>query len=386
MSRRVVAIPPTPPSVVDRAIAATQSGIVVSDATLPDVPVTYVNGAFEGLTGYAAEECLGRNCRFLQGPQTDRAVVADLALALRDGRDAHVVLLNHRKDGTPFHNELRVSPVRDEDGRIVQFVGVQNDVSALVRTQRLLETGRDRALAELRVFQDALAPATIPLRPHLELASAFVPAEQGVSGDFHLVAPGPGASTVMAVGDAMGHGLPAAPHATFVRTAMASFARFTDDPRRLLELANQALVERAGVSTSFVTAVCVTYDPATRRLRWASAGHAIPLGLDDGQPIGELGQVGVALGIAPELGGAGGEVRMEAGDGVLLCTDGLGEARAAVRHGAAARLGEERVGELLRAQPGRTPAEVVEALRTAAHAHAGGRFADDLCVVAARAT
>lgn len=374
-----------PPALADRALAATQSGIVMSDATHPDAPLLYVNGAFETLTGYAADECLGRNCRFLQGPRTDRGVVAALSVALREGREAHVVLLNHRKDGTPFHNELRVSPVRDDDGRIVQFVGVQNDVTEMVRGHRALEAEREEALTELRVFQDALSPGTIPARPHLELASVFLAAEHGVSGDFHLVTPGPGGTTVIVVGDAMGHGLEAARHATFVRTTIASFTRFTDDPRRLLELANQALIERAGVSACFVTAVCVTYDPALRRLRWASAGHPAPLALDDGRPIGTLDQVGIALGIAPELGGTGGETRLLPGDGVLLSTDGLAEARATAPHPVTPQLGTDRVREVVRRHRGASPARVVEALRAAAHEHTGGHLSDDLCLVAARA-
>ncbi|MFX9787948.1 PAS domain-containing protein, partial [Acinetobacter baumannii] len=93
------------------------------------MPVVYVNPAFEHITGYRAEEVIGRNCRFLQGPQRDDQALAPLREALREGRTAHVVLKTYRKDRTPFWNELLVSPVRDDHGRLTHYVGVLNDVT-----------------------------------------------------------------------------------------------------------------------------------------------------------------------------------------------------------------------------------------------------------------
>jgi len=388
---------------LDRALAATNSGIVIADATADGFPLTYVNAAFERLTGYAAAECVGRNCRFLQGPGTDPAAVEELRAALREGRESHTILLNHRADGTSFYNELRLAPVHDDRGRMVQVIGVQNDVTALVERERRLEAERDRArssleqagaviarqdrqLAELRALQEALTPGEPPHRPHLDLASCFMPAEAGVAGDFYLVAPGPGDATVLVVGDVMGHGIDAARRATFVRAALATFARFTDDPVRLLELANTSLIERGGTSAEFVTAVCATYRPSTRRLQWAVAGHPAPIALDTAEPVGELERVGRPLGIDLDLGATAAEVRLEAGEGVLLFTDGLPEARPAPAPRAAApRLGDERVRSLVRRLPGETPARVVDCLRAEALAHAAGTPADDLCLVAMRA-
>ncbi|MEG3977079.1 PAS domain-containing protein, partial [Microcoleus sp. herbarium8] len=90
----------------DRALAATSNGIAISDATLPDQPIVYCNPAFEQITGYSMGEIIGHNCRFLQGPDTDRAAVAKIRAALKEQRDCKVVLKNYRKDGTPFWNEL----------------------------------------------------------------------------------------------------------------------------------------------------------------------------------------------------------------------------------------------------------------------------------------
>ena len=87
----------------------------------------------------------------------------------------------------------------------------------------------------------------------------------------------------MVVGDVVGHGLQAARRAAFVRTTFAATAPFSDDPCRLLSWANTALIERAGTSTDFVTAACVTYLPGEQLLRWAYAGHPPAVSLDDGR-------------------------------------------------------------------------------------------------------
>ena len=374
-----------------RVLAAASSGITVADATREGFPLTFVNAAFERLTGYAADEVVGRNCRFLQGAETDPAAVDAISTALRDGRECTVVLLNYRRDGTPFHNELRLAPVLDADGRQTQVIGVQNDVSALVRAERSLQRAtrviadQDQELAELRVLQRALTPVAPPARPGLDLATCFVPAEGGVAGDFLLVAAAPRDATVLVVGDVIGHGLEAARRATFLRTALATFTRFTDDPARLLELANHALIERAGTSTQFVTAVCATLRPGERTLLWATAGHPPPLALDRAEPL--AGEGGVPLGIELDVGARCHAAELAPGDGVLLFTDGLPEARAA-RPGTrrAPPLGDARVQDAVRELRGAAPGTLVQDLRRRVTEHAGERLADDLCLLAARAT
>jgi two-component system cell cycle sensor histidine kinase/response regulator CckA len=119
----------------DRAIQAATQGILITDPSQPDGPIVYASPGFERLTGYAAGEAVGRNCRFLQGRDTDPDAVARLRSAVREARPCTVELLNYRKDGSNFWNELSVSPVRDEDGRLTHFVGVQTDVTQ----RRLLE-------------------------------------------------------------------------------------------------------------------------------------------------------------------------------------------------------------------------------------------------------
>ncbi len=127
----------------DRAVIAAGLSFTIVDPRQPDSPLVYVNPAFERTTGYSAEESVGRNCRFLQGPDTDPAAVQRVRDALEREEHAVVTLLNHRKDGTAFWNELSISPVYDGEGALTHFVGIQADVTARVA----VEQERERHLA-----------------------------------------------------------------------------------------------------------------------------------------------------------------------------------------------------------------------------------------------
>ena len=132
------------PRLKERAIAASSEGVVVTDPNGPDNPIVYVNPAFERMTGYASEEVLGRNCRFLQGDDRDQPALDGLRAALREGRGCRVVLSNYKKDGTPFWNELSVSPVLGGGGALANFVGVQKDVTERVRREEELKESEER--------------------------------------------------------------------------------------------------------------------------------------------------------------------------------------------------------------------------------------------------
>lgn len=124
---------------LERAVTASTNSIVITDPDLPDDPLVYVNPAFEETTGYSAGEALGRNCRFLQGEDREQPALAELRRAVREGRHHTAVLKNYRKDGTLFWNELSIYPVRDEAGRVTNFVGVQNDITERIRAEQTLE-------------------------------------------------------------------------------------------------------------------------------------------------------------------------------------------------------------------------------------------------------
>ncbi|OOQ56609.1 PAS domain-containing protein [Mucilaginibacter pedocola] len=108
------------------AVAATNTSFIITDHTVADDPIIFCNAAFERLTGYGREEILGRNCRFLQRHDQEQPELEALRQALREKREVTVILRNYRKDGTPFRNELSISPVRlQEDEKVTHMIGIQ---------------------------------------------------------------------------------------------------------------------------------------------------------------------------------------------------------------------------------------------------------------------
>ncbi|HEY9617765.1 MAG TPA: EAL domain-containing protein [Microcoleaceae cyanobacterium] len=126
----------------DRLVAAIShlsTGVVISDPRLPDNPVIFVNSGFTAMTGYSFAEVVGHNCRFLQGPDTDPTTINRLRQAVAQSQSFTGILLNYRKDGSPFWNELKINPVFDSQGTLINFVGLQTDVTARKQAEVTLE-------------------------------------------------------------------------------------------------------------------------------------------------------------------------------------------------------------------------------------------------------
>jgi PAS domain S-box-containing protein len=113
-------------------------GVTVADCGVADMPLIYVNSAFERLTGYSRDEVLGRNCRFLHGAERDQPALEYLRDCLATERACTVVLRNFRKDGSLFYNELHVSPVHGENRRLQYYIGIQRDVTDRINAENAL--------------------------------------------------------------------------------------------------------------------------------------------------------------------------------------------------------------------------------------------------------
>lgn len=124
----ILGIPDVPQEVKD-ALSTLQQTFVVSDATEPGCPVVYASNGFFTMTGYNSEEVIGKNCRFLQGPSTDQKEVDRIRNTITMGTSYCGRLLNYKKDGTPFWNLLTIIPIKDDEGKIAKFIGMQVEVS-----------------------------------------------------------------------------------------------------------------------------------------------------------------------------------------------------------------------------------------------------------------
>lgn len=116
-------------SIFFAAVKTTRMPMIVTDPRQPDNPIVFANPAFINMTGYGEDELLGRNCRFLQGPDTDPETVAEVRRALEQKREVSVDILNYKKNGASFWNALFISPVYDEAGEVIYFFASQLDIS-----------------------------------------------------------------------------------------------------------------------------------------------------------------------------------------------------------------------------------------------------------------
>jgi len=160
------------PQLSARALAASSNGVLIADARQPSCPIIYANPAFCRITGYALEELLGRGCLFLQDVDGEQAAAALPALrqAMAAGEDAHVVLRNQRKDGTPFWSDLFLSPVPDQHGELAHYIGIVTDITELKeREERLaFHSTHDKltGLPNRHLFTDRLQQALLQAQRH----------------------------------------------------------------------------------------------------------------------------------------------------------------------------------------------------------------------------
>ncbi len=133
-----------PLALFQQAIAHSANGLIICDAQQPDLPIVYASPSFELLTGYCASEVIGKNCRFLQGEETEQIGLNDIRQAIASGTSCKVLLRNYRKSGQPFWNEVTLSPLMNEAGVVTHYVGTQIDISHYLETFKALQESESR--------------------------------------------------------------------------------------------------------------------------------------------------------------------------------------------------------------------------------------------------
>ena len=138
------------------AISNISTGVVITDPNQVGHPVTFTNAAFTTLTGYTAAEVVGKNCRLLQGPDTDRRVVQQIHDAIAQTKSLTCTILNYRKDGSCFWNELTINPVFDQQGKLINFIGLQTDVTDRKRAEAALRESEERYALAVQGANDGI--------------------------------------------------------------------------------------------------------------------------------------------------------------------------------------------------------------------------------------
>jgi PAS domain S-box-containing protein len=137
------------PQVLSKILDSCVNGVTLADPDQEDMPLVYVNKAFEIMTGYTLAETIGRNCRFLQGKERDQAGVNHLRGALKNKETVEVILRNYRKNGELFYNHLLMQPLFDSNGNLLYFLGVQFDVTPQIRAEEEIKELKEQ-LAEFK--------------------------------------------------------------------------------------------------------------------------------------------------------------------------------------------------------------------------------------------
>lgn len=138
------------PQILTKILDSCVNGVTLSDPDLEDMPLVYVNKAFETVTGYSQEETIGKNCRFLQGTDRDQEDLPRLREAIRNRQPVEVMLRNYRKNGELFYNHLALTPLFDPNGKLLYYLGVQYDITPQVRAEEEIKrlTGCLESLAK----------------------------------------------------------------------------------------------------------------------------------------------------------------------------------------------------------------------------------------------
>ena len=272
-------------SLLEKAANSSSEGITISTMSEEDRPLIYVNQGFERLTGYTVKDVLGKNCRFLQGPDTEQEPVDQLRKAIKLGAECSVELLNYKKDGTPFWNRLSITPLKDDEGTVTHYVGIQSDITELKETRKRLE----RANHELEIFRDRITkdlniasqtqkfilPSILPSDRKVSFSAKYTPTEI-IGGDYYdIIELGDDKYGIM-IADVTGHGIPAA-----LLTFMTSFAfknavEQGTSSEMVVEATNKALKNKMPRG-AFITMFYAIYNSKTRILTYTQAGH--PQGL-----------------------------------------------------------------------------------------------------------
>lgn len=330
----------------DRALASAAEGITISDPSLPDNPLIYVNSGFEQMTGYTADEVLGRNCRFLQGPQTGKTAAETIRKAIREDRPCIVEILNYRKDGSTFWNRLSMTPVKNNRGITSHFIGVQSDITRrkqaeedLLRAKEEVERaneGMKQALRSAAKIQRALLPEKPICTPDVHIFARLIACEE-LAGDtlnyFRLDPTHIGCYVL----DVVGHGISAALYSVALShflspVSVKSFlyasppegttSSFLASPEKVAEELNRAFLTDAKTA-GFFTLLYGIFDTQTHVFEYVSAGHPYVIHQSADGTARLQQATGFPIGIVENPGYESARITPSPGDRLFLYSDGL---------------------------------------------------------------
>ncbi len=391
----------------DRAMEASNEGIVILDVRAPDNPIVYVNGGFERQTGYRREEILYKSARFIHGPETDPSTLARIREAIVSGKPCTTEVLSYRKNGTPFWNRISLSPIENRDGEITHFVAIQSDVSARMQSNNDVQTALEllektniqltrinrRMKMNLETaarVQQALLPEHMPRVKGVDFAWKFRPCDE-LAGDILNVFRINRKTVGLYLLDVSGHGTAAALLAVSVSRMLSPKALASSVVREEdVDAADYKVVPPARVAEhlnahfpwdpeigQFFTLIYGVLDTETLMFRYVSAGHPGPAIFAAGKEPVIPRSSGMPVGLANEPYDEY-CIQLAPGDRMHLYSDGVTEAMNRKRE----LFGVPRLLESLECHGGCPLAECQDKLMAALEEFRGSaRFNDDISLL-----
>lgn len=324
----------------DRALDIAAEGITIADMQQPEQPLIYINEGFERLTGYSAKSMLGRNCRFLQGADTDPETVRKIRNALVKGEECTVEILNYTRDNQPFWNRLSLTPVVGPGGEVTHFIGIQSDITkrkkaeeALKEANRQLEDANRRMVSNLEAaarIQRSLLPEERQQFKGILFSSVVQPCDE-LGGDALNVVPLRGGRFAVYTVDVSGHGV----RASLLSVTLSHwFSRVLSGPKgRGFEFTPVEVAEELNrqfqideENAQYFTMCFGIVDVEAREFRYVAAGSPPSIVARRGGTADTLSVEGFPVGLVEVPGYEEQVVKLEPRDRMFLFTDGVFEA------------------------------------------------------------
>jgi sigma-B regulation protein RsbU (phosphoserine phosphatase) len=312
------------------AMMSAANGIIITDTR---GIVQWVNPAFTHLTGYEFGEIVGNNLKLLNSGEQDQDFFRNLWSRILSGEVWHDEIVNRRKDGTLYTEEMTITPVRDHQGKISQFVAIKDDITERKRLEHIIRDANERMENELNVARDiqmSMLPVRFPAFPDrddIDVHARLIPARE-VGGDFYDYYFIDEENICFVVGDVSGKGVPASLFMAVTKALIKAASSQRKSAAGILSLVNNE-ISRDNENNMFITVFLAILNTTTGYLVYTNAGHNPPWILrGDGRPPEKMAaRHGTVIGAFEGSVYTETVVRLERGDSVVLYTDGVTESQ-----------------------------------------------------------
>ena len=311
------------------AMASAANGIIISDTR---GIVQWVNPAFSRLTGYQPDDIVGRNLKILNSGVQSKEFFAGMWQKILAGDVWHDEVVNRRKDGSLYTEEMTITPVYDDSGVITRFVAIKSDISERKRLEQIVRKANERMEGELNVARDiqaSMLPVKFPAFPDradIDVYAKLIPARE-VGGDFYDFFFTDEENFCFVIGDVSGKGVPAALFMAVTKALIKASAANEGSTARILTKVNDE-ISRENDNNMFITVFIGILNTTTGYLVYTNAGHNPPYVIrkEGGQIVKLADQHGAVIGAFPGVNYRETIIQLQRGDGILTYTDGVTEA------------------------------------------------------------